>query len=124
MTAGTNEVAMWALQLYITPFAKIPHAITGSQGLYLLIYSHQQDQDPATHTVTFPESPSIPGPWGCIFLTSHLGTHVHVQNYQITFIHSLSSFIVHIGYSILMCAGTWSSKIKNNPFRYMIDTGM
>jgi hypothetical protein len=24
MTAGTNEVALWALQLYIVPFAKLP----------------------------------------------------------------------------------------------------
>jgi hypothetical protein len=51
-------------------------------------------------------------PWESIFLTSHPGTHAHVQNYQITVIQSLSSDIVHVGYLVLMCVDTWSSPIS------------
>jgi hypothetical protein len=54
-------------------------------------------------------------PRGSIFLTSRPGMHAHVQNYQITVICSLSSDIVHIGYSVLMCAGTWSSQTNTTP---------
>jgi hypothetical protein len=50
-----------------------------------------------------------PRPWGSIFLTSRPGTHAHVQNYRITIICSLSLDIVHVGYSVFMCEGTWSS---------------
>jgi hypothetical protein len=42
---------------------------------------------------------------------SHPGTHAHVQNYQIAIICSLSSDIVHVGYLVLICAGTWATKI-------------
>jgi hypothetical protein len=46
---------------------------------------------------------------------THSGTPAHVQNYQITVICSLSSDIVHIRYSILMCAGTWPSQTSAVP---------
>jgi hypothetical protein len=46
-----------------------------------------------------------------LLLTSRLGMHAHVQNYQIIIIYSLSSNIVHVGYLVLMCACIWSSKI-------------
>jgi hypothetical protein len=59
MAIGTNEVAMWALQLYIVPFAKLPCSITGAWSIYFLICLQPRDQDPATYMVTFPESPSI-----------------------------------------------------------------
>ena len=56
-----------------------------------------------------------PRPWGDIFLTSHPGTHAHVQNYRIIVIYFLSSDIVHIRYSFFMCASTWSSYISTTP---------
>jgi hypothetical protein len=34
MVAGTNEVAFWALQLYIVHFAKIPCSITGARTIF------------------------------------------------------------------------------------------
>ena len=58
-----------------------------------------------------------------IFCMSHSSTHSHVQNYQITTIFSLSSYIVHVRYLVFMCTGTFSSK-QCNPFKYMYDTGM
>jgi hypothetical protein len=33
VAAGTNEVAMWALQLYICLFAKLPLTIPGAHGI-------------------------------------------------------------------------------------------
>jgi hypothetical protein len=67
MQAGTNEVALWAPQLYIVPFSKLPCSITGAQSIYFLIHLQPRDQDPATYTVTFPGSPSILGPGGAFF---------------------------------------------------------
>jgi hypothetical protein len=101
---------LWAHHPYIVPFSKLPHSVTGAQSLCFLIHLQPRDQGPAIYTVTFPGSPSNLAP-GSIFLTSRPGTHAHVQNYQITVICSLSSDIVHVGYSVLMCAGTWSSQV-------------
>jgi hypothetical protein len=43
------------------------------------------------------------------------GTPAHVQNYQITVICFLFSDIVHVGYLVFMCAGTWSSHTSTTP---------
>jgi hypothetical protein len=56
-----------------------------------------------------------PHPRGSMFFTSPPGTHAHIQNYRITAICSLSSDIVQVGYSVFMCAGTWSSCINATP---------
>jgi hypothetical protein len=37
IAAGTNEVAMWALQLYIGLFAKLPLTIPGAHGVHFSI---------------------------------------------------------------------------------------
>jgi hypothetical protein len=62
MAAGTNEVAMWALQLYIVPFSKLPYSILGAPSVRFPIHLQPWDQDPTTYTVTFPGPPSILGP--------------------------------------------------------------
>jgi hypothetical protein len=115
MAAGTNEVALWAPQLYIVPFSKLPHSVTGAQSLCF------SDPSSATGSGSHHLHSHIPRvtihtrPRGSIFLTSRPGTHAHVQNYQIVVICSLSSDIVHVGYSVLMCAGTWSSQTSATP---------
>jgi hypothetical protein len=43
------------------------------------------------------------------------GMPTHVQKYQIHVIISLSSYIVDIRYSILICVGTWSSQTSAAP---------
>jgi hypothetical protein len=53
-----------------------------------------------------PQVTIFPRPEGSIFLTSRPGIHAHVQNYQTIVICSLSSDIVQVRYSVLMCAGT------------------
>jgi hypothetical protein len=67
LAAGTNEVAMWALQLYIVPFSKLPYSILGAPSIHFPIRLQPRDQDPATYTVTFPGPPSILGPRGAFF---------------------------------------------------------
>jgi hypothetical protein len=52
---------------------------------------------------------------GDIFSTTCPGMHAHVQNYQIMAICSLSLDIVHVRYSVLMCACTWSSQTNASP---------
>jgi hypothetical protein len=56
-----------------------------------------------------------PRPLGGLFLTSHPGTHAHVQNYRIIVLCSLFSVIFHIEYLVFMCAGTWSSHTSAAP---------
>jgi hypothetical protein len=109
MEAGTNEVALWAPQPYIVPFSKLPHSVTGAQSLCFLIHLQPWDQDPTTYTVTFLGHHPY----------SALGEHFsHItpryacscSKLSNNFICSLSSDIVHVRYSVLMCAGTWSSQ--------------
>jgi hypothetical protein len=100
-----------------SPFAKLPGSFLGAPSIRFPIHLQPRDQDPATYTVTLPWAAIHPRPLGSIFLTSRPGTHAHVQNYQITVICSLSSDIVHVGYSVLICAGTWSSQLNAWPFQ-------
>jgi hypothetical protein len=72
--AGTNEVALWALQLYIVHFSKLPYSILEAVSVRFPICLHPRDQDPTTYTVTFPGPPYLLGPRGSFF--SH---HAKVQ---------------------------------------------
>jgi hypothetical protein len=65
--AGTNEVALWALQLYIVHFSKLLDSFPGASGVLFLIRLQPQDQDPITYTIPFLESLSILSPWGSLF---------------------------------------------------------
>jgi hypothetical protein len=64
LAVGTNEVAMWALQLYIIPFPKLPGSFSRAPNIGFPICLQLWDQDLATYTVTLPGPPSIPGPRG------------------------------------------------------------
>jgi hypothetical protein len=84
LTTGTNEVAMWALQLYIVLFAKFPDPILGASGVCFSIHLQPRDQYPFLYIKTIPGPFFILSPWGAIFSIPLPGTHAHVQNYQIT----------------------------------------
>jgi hypothetical protein len=43
IAAGTNEVAMWSLQLYIGLFSKLPLTIPGAHGVHLSIHLQPRD---------------------------------------------------------------------------------
>jgi hypothetical protein len=64
---GTNEVALWAPQPYIVPFAKLTCSITGAQSLCFFIRLQPRDQGPTTYTVMFPGAPSALGLGGAFF---------------------------------------------------------
>jgi hypothetical protein len=79
-TTGTNEVALWALQIYIVCFAKIPDSIPGAPNICFSIHIQPQDQNPATYTIIFPKPLSTLSPWGDFFLSySHSGMHAHIH---------------------------------------------
>jgi hypothetical protein len=81
VAAGTNEVAMWALQLYIGLFAKLPLIIPGAHGVHFSNRLQPRDQRPATYIMT------VPGP---LFILSPRGTffsyHGQVRTRIVTFI--------------------------------------
>jgi hypothetical protein len=112
LAAGTNEVAMWALQLYIVPFSKLPYSIPGAPSIHFPILSSTMGPGSRHLHSHIPWATIHPRPPGSIFLTSRPGMHAYVQNYQIIVICSLSSYIVHVGYLVFMCAGTWSPYIS------------
>jgi hypothetical protein len=58
-----------------------------------------------------------PQPRGSIFLTSCLGTHDHVQNYQIIVMCYLSSGIVHVGYLVFYVRRYSITTNQLSPFR-------
>jgi hypothetical protein len=58
-TAGTNEVDLSALQLYIVHFSKLPNSILGALGTRFMICLQPRDQDPITYIIPFPRPFSI-----------------------------------------------------------------
>jgi hypothetical protein len=65
VAAGTNEVAMWALQLYIGFFAKLPPTIPGAHDVHSSNRLQPRDQHPATYSWLslghfLPGAPEVP----------------------------------------------------------------
>jgi hypothetical protein len=54
LEASTNEVEMWALQLYIGLSAKLPITIPGAPGVRSSIRLQPRDQHPVIYIKTFP----------------------------------------------------------------------
>jgi hypothetical protein len=115
IVASTNEVAMWALQLYIGLFSKIPLTIPGAQGVHFSIHLQPRDQHPIIYITIVPGPLFILSPWDAIFHTLIRYTYAssHLSN-TCSYIR-LSSDIVHVGYLFFMCANTWSSYIDTTP---------
>jgi hypothetical protein len=59
LAIGTNEVALWALQLYIVPFVKLPGSILGALGNHFSFCLQPRDHYPTTYTISFPRTLSI-----------------------------------------------------------------
>jgi hypothetical protein len=58
---------MWALQLYIALFAKLPNPIPGALGVRFWICLSPRDQHPIIYIKTVLEPFFIPSPQGAIF---------------------------------------------------------
>jgi hypothetical protein len=115
IAASTNEVAMWALQLYIGLFSKLPLTIPGAPGVHFSIRLQPRDQHPVIYITTVPGPLFILSPRDAIFhtLIRYACAYSHLSN-TCSYIR-LSSDIVHVGYLVFMCAGTWSSYIDTTP---------
>jgi hypothetical protein len=124
MAAGTNEVALWAPQLYIVPFSKLPRSVTGAQSLCFLIHLQPWDQDPPpTQSHSLGHHPYWPR--GSIFF-SHITSRYACScsklsnNCHMFFIFRYCSRRV---FSFNVCRYLVITT-QRNPFRYMINTSM
>jgi hypothetical protein len=81
VATGTNEVAMWALQLYIGFFSKLPLTIPGAHGVHFSNHLQPQNQRPATYIMAVPRPLFILSPQGPFF--AH---HGQVRTCIVTFI--------------------------------------
>jgi hypothetical protein len=78
---GTNEVAMWALQLYIGFFAKLPLTTPGAHGVHFVNRLQPWDQRPTTYIMVVPRPLFILSPRGTFF-----SYHAQVRTCIVTFI--------------------------------------
>jgi hypothetical protein len=96
---------MWALQLYIVLFAKLPDPIPGAPGVRFSIRLQPRDQYPVLYIKTVPRPLFILSPRGAIFSIPRPGTHAHVQNYQI-------NACMFDSLQILFTSGIWFSCVQ------------
>jgi hypothetical protein len=115
IVASTNEVAMWALQLYIGLFSKLPHTIPRAPGVHFSIRLQPRDQHPVIYIMTVPRPFFILSPLDAIFHTLTRYAYVYSKLSNTCSYIRFSSDIVHIGYLVFMCAGIWSSYINITP---------
>jgi hypothetical protein len=64
---GTNEVAIWALQLYIGRFAKLPLSIPGAHDVHSSNRLQPRDQHPTAYIMAVSRPLFILGPRGALF---------------------------------------------------------
>ena len=120
LAASTNEVAMWALQLYIDLSAKLPITIPGAPGVRSSIHLQPRDQHAFIYITTVPGPLFILSTRGAFFhtLVRYTCAYSRLSN-TCSYIH-FSSDIVHVGYLVFMCAGTWSSYISATPHTHTL----
>jgi hypothetical protein len=100
VAAGTNEVAMWALQLYIGLLPKLPLTIPEAHDVHFSNRLQPRDQRPATYITV------VSGP---LFILSPRGTffsyHGQVRMRIVTFISYMFMFLILFRYCSLW--GIW-----------------
>jgi hypothetical protein len=96
-------------------FAKLPLTIPGAHGVHFSNRLQPRDQRPVTYIM------AVPGP---LFILSPRGPFSHIMaRYARALSHLsntcsyllFSSDIVHFGYLVVLCAGTWSSSRHTSP---------
>jgi hypothetical protein len=95
---------MWALQLYIGLFAKLPLTIPGAHGVHFSIRLQPRDQHPVIYITSVPGPLFILSPQGPFFIPWS-GTHAHIYTYQIH-AHIFDSL------QILFTSGIWFSCVQ------------
>jgi hypothetical protein len=91
---------MWAPQLYIGVFAKLPLTIPGAHDVHFSNRLQPRDQHPATYIMTIHGPLFILGPRGAHFFITRPGTHAHHHIYLIH-VHICSPI------QILFTLGIW-----------------
>jgi hypothetical protein len=124
VAAGTNEVAMWALQLYIGVLPNFHSPFLGAHGVHFSNRLQPRDQRPAAYIMT------IPGP---LFTLSPRGTffphHGQVRTRIVTFFKYKLIPLILFRYCSLWVFGCYVCRYllighRRHPFRYIFSTGM
>jgi hypothetical protein len=115
VVAGTNEVAMWALQLYVGFFPNFHSSFREpTMSIFQTVFSHGINIPPPTSWLSLDHFLSW-APGAPIF--SHTDRYAcalsHLSN-TCSYLLS-SSDIVHFGYLIVLCTGTWSASLHVTP---------
>jgi hypothetical protein len=115
VAAGTNEVAMWALQLYIGFFPNFHSPFREpTTSIFRTVFSHGINIPPPTSWLSLGHfSSRAPGAPFFHIMARYARALSHLSN---TCSYLLfSSDIVHFGYLVVLCAGTWSSSLRIIP---------
>jgi hypothetical protein len=124
VAAGTNEVAMWALQLYIALLTKLPLTIPGAQSVRFSNRLQPRDQRPVTYISAVPGSLFTMSPRGAFF--PH---HGQVRTRIVTFVKYKLIPLILFRYCSLWVFGCYVCRYllighRHHPFRYKFSTGM
>jgi hypothetical protein len=124
VAAGTNEVAMWALQLYIgflpnfhSPFRE-PTA-----SIFRTVFSHGISVPPPTSWLSLGHL--LPGALGVPFFSHHDQVRMHI----VTFVKYKLIPLILFRYCSLWVFGCYVCRYllighRHHPFRYIFSTGM
>jgi hypothetical protein len=124
IATSTNEVAMWALQLYIGLFSKLPLTIPGAHGVHFLIRLQPQDQHLVIYITTVPGTLFILSPRGAIF---SYPDQVHMRIFTLIKYMLISSILFRYCSRWVFGFHVYRYLIiihRHNPFRYILSTGM
>jgi hypothetical protein len=124
VAAGTNEVAMWALQLYIGFFAKLPPTIPRAHGVHSSNHLQPWDQHPAAYIMAISGPLFTRSPWGAFF--PH---HGQVRTCIVTFVKYKLIPLILFRYCSLWVFGCYVCRYllighRHHSFRYIFSTGM
>jgi hypothetical protein len=124
IVVDTNEVAIWALQLYIGLFTKLPLTILGAHSVRFSICLQPRDQHPVIYITIVPGPLFILSPRGTIF--SYPG---QVRMHIFTLIKYMLISSILFKYCSRWVFGFHVCRYliiihRHNPFRYILGTGM
>jgi hypothetical protein len=124
IATSTNEVAMWALQLYICLIVELPLTILGALGVHFLIHLHPRDQHPVIYIMTVHGPLFILSPWDAIF---SYPDQARMRTFKI--IKYMLIYSILVRYCSCQVFGFHVCRYlvivhQHNPFRYILITGM
>jgi hypothetical protein len=114
-------VALWALQLYIVHFSKLPDSIQGALGIHFSIRLQPWDQHPVIYTMIVPGPLFILSPRGTFFsYFAQVRMLTLLNNRYMIFLFRYCScrvFVFHVCRYLIIIS-------QQSSFRYILNTGM